>query len=175
MGYERAAEAEFAPLIRTWAHLWRVAGLETQVTVAFSQRLRRSLGRCAPAAGRVVLHPSLRDAEPSRLDEVLCHEVAHVAAYRLYGRAVRPHGPEWRQLVELAGYHAAVRAPGPARLQRHTPTRQATLSYEHRCPVCHSARLARRPVRRWRCAECVAAGLDGEMLVTRLAARRESA
>jgi ribosomal protein L37AE/L43A len=40
--------------------------------------------------------------------------------------------------------------------------------YLHWCPVCHSRRFARRPMARWRCAECVDAGLPGALQITRL-------
>ena len=78
-------------LITPWARLWGIPDLPDHVQVSFSARLRRSLGRCRPATGRITLHPGLRDAAPS-----------------------------------------APRRP---------------LHFEHRCPVCHSVRLARRPVR----------------------------
>lgn len=31
------------------------------------------------------------------------HEAAHVAAFRLHGRHIRPHGPEWRAVMALFG------------------------------------------------------------------------
>ena len=36
----------------------------------------------------------------------------------------------------------------------------------HRCPVCDFSRVAARPVRSWRCADCVAAGLGGNLVIT---------
>ncbi len=42
--------------------------------------------------------------------------------------------------------------------------------WEHQCPVCRLRRLARRPVPQWRCAACREAGLEGELVVTRIAA-----
>lgn len=40
------------------------------------------------------------------LDETVPHEVAHVAVHRLYGRRVRPHGPEWKALMQAFGVPA---------------------------------------------------------------------
>ncbi len=48
------------------------------------------------------------------------------------------------------------------------PTRRPA-SWEHHCPVCQTARLARRAVRRWRCRPCVEAGLSGELRIRKLA------
>lgn len=31
------------------------------------------------------------------------HEVAHLVAFRLHGRRIRPHGPEWRSVMALFG------------------------------------------------------------------------
>jgi hypothetical protein len=38
--------------------------------------------------------------------------------------------------------------------------------FVHRCPVCGLTRSARRPNPRWRCVACIAAGLEGRLLVT---------
>lgn len=162
--------ASLRSLVASWAELWETPGLEDAVAVTFSHRLRRSLGRCRPAAGRVTLSADLRDGPAERLAEVLCHEVAHVAVYHKYGRAARPHGPEWRRLVAATGHEPRVRevaselGSGMPTASPHPPAR---LAYEHRCPVCQTVRFARRPVSRWRCAECLDAGLDGVMVITR--------
>jgi len=154
--------------IAQWAVLWKALGLETRVSVSFSRRLRCSLGRCVPARGIVRLSMRLLRSRPELLDEVLCHEVAHVAAYELYGRRARPHGREWAALMRAAGFEPRVRAPW-----RHDVVEAAAarprrgLRYEHRCPICQAGRLARRPVRQWRCAACVRAGLDGQLVITK--------
>ena len=41
------------------------------------------------------------------------------------------------------------------------------IGVDHWCPVCQSSRKARRPVKAWRCAACVAAGLDGTLEIAR--------
>lgn len=129
--------------------------------------MRSTLGRATPATGRVVLNAALLDGTESKLLEVLCHELAHVAAHRRYGATVRPHGAEWAAFVRQAGYAAVTRVEGQS--SRLTPTAPAAGRYPvvHMCPVCHTRRFARRAVPRWRCAECVAAGLGGELTVIR--------
>jgi predicted SprT family Zn-dependent metalloprotease len=162
---EASMDAYFRVLIVDWATIWGVPELTSTVSVSFSTQLKRSLGRCRPADGQVMLRADLRSGDPERLREVLCHEVAHIAAYLKFGHAIKPHGVEWRGLVAAAGFRPRVRMAPPS--EPRQPTRQPRpLAFEHRCPVCHSMRLARRKMPRWRCAECVDAGLDGGLLIT---------
>jgi SprT protein len=37
------------------------------------------------------------------LRDTVPHETAHYVAYRLHGRSIRPHGQEWRQIMQLFG------------------------------------------------------------------------
>jgi len=163
-----------ARLIREWGDLWGAATLPSQVTVEFSPRMRRAAGRALVDQGLVRLASWLRDAPRAIHDEILCHEVAHVAARLIHGRKIRPHGPEWKGLMRQAGYAPRVRLdprhyPGveiprlPARRSRPAKAR-----YLHRCPICQAARVARRPVRGWRCAVCVRAGRNGTLDIYRL-------
>jgi ribosomal protein L37AE/L43A len=43
--------------------------------------------------------------------------------------------------------------------------------WRHRCPVCRAERIAGHPVRQWRCRPCRAAGREGTLTITRIAAR----
>jgi predicted SprT family Zn-dependent metalloprotease len=147
------------------ATTWSLPDLPSSVSITFSPRLRATLGRCHPEKGRITLHQSLALEAADHLPLVLCHELAHVVAFRRHGPAVAPHGPEWRALVQQAGFDPAVTLPvAPTCDNASAPGR---LAYAHTCPTCHTRRLARRPVPRWRCAECVAAGLPGELVITR--------
>ena len=71
--------------VRRWAKIWRAPGLPNRVSVSFSQRMRRSLGRCAPQTGVVRLNAQVLRGKPDLLDEVLCHELAHIANVELHG------------------------------------------------------------------------------------------
>jgi ribosomal protein L37AE/L43A len=164
--------------MRPWARRWGLPGIEDALDVRFDARLRRSLGRCQPQGGRISLHPSLGSAPRRSLAQVLCHEAAHVAAYVLHGERVQPHGAEWLALVSAAGYAPIRRATAstlgvsiPEASRRngsgYENSRTTRLTVVHRCPVCQTVRLARRPVRAWRCAECVAAGLEGRLVITK--------
>ncbi len=115
---------DFDASINEVATLWAIPDLAARVNIAYSTRLRRSLGRAVPATGRIRLHPGLQHADPQLLDEVLVHELAHIAAYLLYGPGRRPHGHEWRRLVEQAGRTARVRID--VDLPPATPARRRT-------------------------------------------------
>ncbi|MBK9410115.1 MAG: SprT-like domain-containing protein [Gemmatimonadetes bacterium] len=136
------------------------------VEIRFSPRLKRALGRWYPGTAKISLHHALQSADRALLAEVVGHELAHLVARARFGR-VRPHGAEWRTLMTQAGLDPRTSMPLPATAVQRPAPRKATTSYHHRCPVCQSQRTARRPVSRWRCAECVAAGLSGELVVTR--------
>lgn len=41
------------------------------------------------------------------LKRTVPHEVAHIVARRLFGKKIRPHGPEWRQVMQLFGAEAS--------------------------------------------------------------------
>lgn len=45
----------------------------------------------------------LRENPESFIVETIPHEVAHVVAFALYGHRIRPHGPEWRAIMEQFG------------------------------------------------------------------------
>lgn len=158
---------EIRTLIAGWGAAWGLPHLESDIHVTFSSRLTQSLGRCRPSTGRITLQTDLQQSNRSQLAEVLCHEVAHIAVFQLFGSQAKPHGPEWQRLVSEAGYGAEVQARRIAGTRLPRSQRSPFPAYEHRCPICQSVRFARRPVGRWRCAECVDAGLPGELVITR--------
>jgi predicted SprT family Zn-dependent metalloprotease len=150
--------------------VWNAPTLRT-LTVEQRPSLRTTLGRYRPRSRTVEL--SLRAWASPEWPEILTHEAAHAAAAASpAGAGQPPHGPEWRRLMALAGYPEARGSrwrgclPSPS---ASTPSRQRHPSarYLHACTVCDFHRTARRPVRAWRCADCVAAGLSGELRITR--------
>ena len=148
--------------------VWSTPGLPASISIVFSSRLRKALGRADVCQRRVTLAAHLNGAG-ALLEEVLCHELAHIVAFDLVGKAERVHGPTWQRLVRMAGF-------APSRRLQCSPRQGSDLSqkrsrkYLHRCQVCGFARVAARRMPAWRCADCVGAGLDGRLDLTELAA-----
>ena len=178
-----------ARLLQRLATLWKVPEL-AGIPVALNPRLSRTLGRLVGHPWRIELGPRALVSE-KRPREVVTHEGAHaVLAMKAGPTHPAPHGPEWRELMALAGYSNATGAhwacyrgtgQSPQQRQKHkqqqqpTPRTQSAIAYDHWCPVCQSSRQARRPVKAWRCAACVAAGLDGTLEITRRTRRPTTA
>ena len=130
------------------------------MTIQFSDRLKSSLGRTRVDTCTVRLNSLLVTANKQLLDEVLCHELAHIAVYEHFGASVKPHGEEWGKLVKQAGFKP--------RLRIHVDGEKSIVSaerFEHLCPVCQTIRYAKRPMKVWRCGNCVDAGLEGMLLI----------
>lgn len=132
---------------------WRV--LDTRVRILWNRRLTTTAGRAFVRNGRVELNPTLLRKAPDQLDVVLVHEVAHVAAFRLFGANIPAHGRHWRSLMRLAGLPPDVthdipidRAPR-ARVRR---TRRAFV-YLRVCEACGD-RVIQAAVRYGRCGGC---------------------
>jgi len=161
-------ENEIRTLIDGWGERWGLPGLAARVTVETSPRMRRMLGSCDPARGRVKLNLLLfHEDNRDLLLETLCHEVAHAAAYRIHGRRVRPHGREWRALLTAAGFPPRARIPVAEIGGALPPRRRAPYLYRHVCRDCARVFTARRTDRRWRCRPCSEAGRSGLFTVLR--------
>lgn len=156
---DRLLEELSSRSLRQLARLWAAPEL-LQARLEWSPRLRRSLGRVAIDAKTVRLNPLLKDASVELLREVLCHELAHLVVAWRHGASARPHGPEWRALMEKAGWTPRVRIPWPL-----APPRPQRTTFEHRCPVCQRRWRAKRAMRSWRCPDCLSAGLPGTLTV----------
>ena len=153
-----------ARTLRSWAKLWRVPGLSDRITFRHNACLRTTIARWLIASH--CLEVSTRFFE-LRLDhrEILCHELAHAAASRIHGRSVRPHGHEWRELMREAGYEPRARRVSQRGSRASPNTIPSQSLYEHRCAVCHAVRYGKKPVKSWRCVQCVGAGLAGHLTI----------
>lgn len=128
----------------------------------------RAAGMYRVAAGRAVIryNPFIfaRDFEQG-LRTTVPHEVAHYLTDRLYGiRNVRPHGPQWRQVMQALG--AEARATGHFDLAGLPVRRQRRFDYrcscrQHRLSTCrHNRVLGGRA--RYHCCHC-----GGELVAVR--------
>ena len=149
------------------AAAWNEPLLTERLTIALGHRLRRSLGRCYPERGLVRIAPVVLALPAELQEEIVCHEAAHLVVYARHGRGRLPHGAEWGDLMREAGIapRARIHVADAAAAGALAAERRPAL-YEHRCPVCHATRLARRRMTRWRCRACVMAGLPGLLEVS---------
>lgn len=167
----RAAKA----VQHAWATLGYGVPAADTVELAINSRYRRRLATADGHARRITLRGDFAGWPAPMLRSVLIHELAHLAVHERDGR-VRPHGEQWRALMRAAGLSSRAMAASSCgtgarrpRLQaevREKQTRSAgRLPYEHRCPVCHMVRYAKRPVPAWRCRTCLGQGLDGMLSI----------
>jgi predicted SprT family Zn-dependent metalloprotease len=157
-----------ASVVARCAEVWNEPDLPARLTLVVSARLERSLGRCYPERGLVRIARFALDLPALLRDEIISHEVAHLVVFERHGRGSRPHGAEWKTLMRSVGLTPRVRiqlAPEEAALSARPGSARAR--YEHRCPVCHASRFARRRMSQWRCRECVTFGLPGVLEVSR--------
>ena len=166
-------------ILRRLEALWHSRAL-ADIDVLANARLSKTLGRLVGRPWRIELGPRALVSDKT-LREVVTHEAAH-AATRDGAEHQPPHGPEWRALMAQAGYPKAKgarwrcykeAAGSPRRKHQPRPEDARSTLYDHWCPVCQSSRAGRRPVKAWRCAACVAAGLDGRLEITRRAGRSD--
>jgi predicted SprT family Zn-dependent metalloprotease len=153
-----------------WSRQWGIPSLARDVSIDLNPRLRTAVARCCRDRNLVELGPRFL-ALRTRKAEVLAHELAHAAVTRLFGSHVRPHGAEWRALVRAVGFIPRIRLVGPCPAVRETVRKRVALEqhFEHRCPTCQMVRVARRRVSGWRCRRCIADGLAGTLVVSRVA------
>jgi predicted SprT family Zn-dependent metalloprotease len=177
---EHSTEALRSSLQRL-TRTWNASDLLIDVKLRFSSRLKRSLGRANARSGTVSLSPMLR-LYPASLDQALTHELAHILAFRLVGRAEPPHGATWRALMMQAGYAPTVKmtldedgAAVSLSRDRYASTRAGAFAgkprYRHRCSACNLTRIAGRRMPVWRCARCLDVGLDGLLVIESIQAR----
>jgi predicted SprT family Zn-dependent metalloprotease len=148
-----------------WLVRWQTPSLRDTLRIEFSPRLRRAFGRCYQEERLIRLTPSLLDTQSALLAEILCHEAAHAAVYELFGRAARPHGAEWEELMRQVGFEPRVRIPVVVRAGEATASDR--IIYLHQCPSCEISRHASRPMHRWRCRTCVEDGSEGRLVILR--------
>lgn len=141
---------------------WRVA--DTRLAVVWNEKLTTTAGRAFQRRGRIELNPTLLERAPDQLPMVLVHEVAHIAAFRLFGANIPAHGRHWRSLMRLAGHEPAITHDIPvddlragargARRGPPRPRRQRNV-YLRVCDACGDRQLM-AAVRYGRCQGCSA-------------------
>jgi predicted SprT family Zn-dependent metalloprotease len=153
-----------------WIRQWRVPTLLHQICLRRNNSLRTTIARWRESEKCLELGPRFFRMR-RRQDEIICHELAHAAALQIYGEGVLPHGAEWRALIAAAGYLPSATFT-PAKSSSQVSRRMGGTWYEHRCPVCHAVRFAKKRMPRWRCPECTEHGLPGLLEIDKSEERR---
>ncbi len=107
--YAEALEVQ----LRHCLDLWQVGSLAPEIGIRLSTRMTRTIGSANLSKNRITLAVWLFEQPQAIIDEVVCHEAAHLAVLHLYGQGVRPHGREWQALMRRAGVTPRVRIPLP--------------------------------------------------------------
>ena len=154
--------------IHTWSRAWGDESLASRVRIRYSVRMFRTIGRCAPTRCLVTLAEGVKAMPRATQLEVMCHELAHIAAYEGHGRNIRPHGREWKDLMRRAGYPPRVRFEDEAMIAVLESHARRPRRYLHRCPRCRASRVTSRRMTRWRCGPCYELGFDGRIDIYRL-------
>ena len=76
-----ALSARAATTLQRLETLWDFPGLAATTTVETSSRMTRSLARVRPEARLIRVAVPVAEGPPAALDEVLCHEAAHIVAH----------------------------------------------------------------------------------------------
>jgi predicted SprT family Zn-dependent metalloprotease len=154
-----------------WASLWGIPELLEGMTVKRNRKLRTTVARWIEEKKLMELGPRFFKLT-KRQSDILCHELGHAAAQKLYGKRISPHGREWCALIRAAGYEPSSKLHNTRCTKAKVRKSESRVRYEHRCPVCHSVRYANTRMRSWRCAECVRCGLSGQLEISRFEERR---
>ena len=93
-------------LIAQLSRAWNVPRHALDVELAVNPRLTRAIARFRRDKHIIELGPGFFRLR-SRRAAVLCHELAHAAVDYVHGPKAKPHGPEWRHLVEMIGLERA--------------------------------------------------------------------
>jgi predicted SprT family Zn-dependent metalloprotease len=158
------AQGQALSIAQSTFKLWR-ASHDWLPSFAINPRFRSTWASYRPADNLVSIHSELFDEPPSIIREVLIHELAHCVAYKRSGLEIRPHGAEWQSLMTEAGLVPRRRIHHRNEQALGIRCNRPKVTYRHYCPICHFERFSRVPQRRWRCAACTNAGLDGRLSI----------
>jgi predicted SprT family Zn-dependent metalloprotease len=75
-----------------------------EVRITWNSRLRTAIGRAYFRENRIELSSLLISRFPQELEATLAHELAHLWAPLLYGRAGMGHQIGWRKTMAILGY-----------------------------------------------------------------------
>lgn len=104
---QQAVNATMAYLARAESHFARRMPLPE---IRFDLRGKAAGSFSVTADGALLIRYNrsmLQRYAGSFLERTVPHEVAHLVAYRVFGRRIRPHGRQWREVMHLFGAEAS--------------------------------------------------------------------
>lgn len=100
------------PRLLAWLHAWDALDASRDFRIETSGRMRSSLGRAYLDRRLVRINALLvQPGVEALLEEVLCHEIAHLVVHERHALRARPHGREWRNLLREVGITVRVTIP----------------------------------------------------------------
>jgi predicted SprT family Zn-dependent metalloprotease len=150
-------------LLNRLSKKWKLPNLYwSDLQLEWSPRLKKSLGIAYPGKRLARFNCLLKLDEYSYLlDEVVCHELAHLVAYDHEKKYLANHNSVWKELMTEAGFEPRLGLSIDD--LRPVSMKQNRVLYAHTCPVCHASRASLKPNPSWICIGCRNVGFDGKL------------
>jgi SprT protein len=88
------------------ARLPKSCDITSECKIEWCNRMRTTAGRAYPRQNLIKLNARLLKKHPEHLEQTFAHELAHLAAYELYGYLGSGHGRFWQMTMRAMGYEA---------------------------------------------------------------------
>lgn len=150
--------------LRALAKLWKHPPVR-KLQIRTNKRLMAIVSRCDASQGLIEISSKVASRSARMQREILCHEAAYLVVWARHRRSATPHGPEWRALVQQAGFDARATL---VRCGEQRRSASNSYRFRHVCPVCHFSKRAKRRMPSWRCPDCRPIGLPGTLLIERV-------
>ena len=123
-----------------------------------------SAGTAYPTKNRLVFNETLARENPDNFEFVIYHEISHLVTYQKYGRYVRPHGKEFKQIATILGGEKAASTyhsfDVSSVAQRKTKTR-----YEGKC-ACKTHHMTKKYYEFAQKGKCFCVGCKEQIVLT---------
>ncbi|MFP4105324.1 MAG: SprT-like domain-containing protein [Phycisphaerae bacterium] len=130
---------------------WGIDRFSTRVRAEYNYRLRTTLGRAFLKEDRVELNPRLLTENPDQFVPTLAHELAHLVVHHRHGPVAKPHGTQFRYLMQQLGLSSKATHKVPV---GHLKQKRRRYLYLHRCETCGVSFIARSIRRNVYCRQC---------------------
>ena len=76
---------------------------DENLELVLNPRMRSTAGRAHLLTNKIELNYRLLKGNDLELENTYLHELAHIVAYYIFGRAERGHGPRWGKIMRIFG------------------------------------------------------------------------